>query len=206
MQTPPFRILEYDAERRQGQIWIRHQIHRTLEALPAEERRRQRFVVWLPLAEDRLEHGGPDGEPALDLLAEYRIAGVTWRVGGRRPTLFRFLKQAGVELSAAPSDQRRLFEGGRDSLLAKYVARFADRPAAFWRNMLSPELAQSRLIGDVDQTILDLAVSPETDLAGSRREGSRPRVCRPGPGTLRLRRDRATDRRPGSPRWSPCSR
>ena len=162
MQAPTIRILEYDAERRHGQIWIRHQIHRTLEALPAEERRRQRFVVWLPLAEDRLEHGGPDGEPAIDLLAEYRIAGVTWRVGGRRPTLFRFLKQAGVELSAAPSDQRRLYEGGRDSLLAKYVARFADRPAAFWRNLLSPELAQSRLIGDVDQTILDLAVSPET--------------------------------------------
>ena len=162
MQAPTIRILEYDAERRHGQIWIRHQIHRTLEALPAEERRRQRFVVWLPLAEDRLEHGGPDGEPAIDLLAEYRIAGVTWRVGGRRPTLFRFLKQAGVELPAAPGDQRRLYEGGRDSLLAKYVARFADRPAPFWHNPLSPELAQSRLIGDVDQAILDLAVSPET--------------------------------------------
>ena len=162
MQAPPFQILQYDAQRRHGQIWIRHQIHRTLEALPAEERHRQRFVVWLPVAEDRLEHGGPDGEPALDLLAEFRIAGVTWRVGGRRPTLFRFLKQAGVELPAASGGPRRLYDGGRDSLLAKYVAKFADRPAAFWRNMLSPELAQSRLIGDVDQTILDLAVSPET--------------------------------------------
>ena len=162
MQAPTIRILEYDAERRHGQIWIRHQIHRTLEALPAEERRRQRFVVWLPVAEDRLEHGGPDGEPALDLLAEFRIAGVIWRVGGRRPTLFRFLKQAGVELPAASGGQRRLYDGGRDSLLAKYVAKFADRPAPFWRNPLSPELAQSRLIGDVDQTILDLAVSPET--------------------------------------------
>ena len=160
--APPFQVLEYDAERRHGQIWIKHRINRTLEALSPEERRGQRFVVWLPLAEDRLEHGGPDGEPALDLLAEYRIAGVTWRVGGKRPTLFRFLKHAGVELPDAPGDQRRLYEGGRDSLLAKYVARFADRPAAFWRNLLSPELAQSRLIGDVDQTILDLAVSPET--------------------------------------------
>ena len=162
MQAPPFRILQYDAERRHGQIWVKHRIYRTLEALPAEERPRQRFVVWLPLAEDRLEHGGPDGEPALDLLAEYRIAGVTWRVGGKRPTLFRFLKHAGVELPAAPGDQRRLYEGGRDSLLAKYVAKFADRPAAFWRKGLGPELAQSRLIGDVDQAILDLAVSPET--------------------------------------------
>ena len=162
MEAPPFRVLEYDARQRHGQIWIKHRIHRTLEALPAEERPRQRFVVWLPLAEDRLERRGPDGEPALELLAEYRIAGVTWRVDGRRPTLFRFLKQAGVTLPAAPGDQRRLWEGGRDSLLAKYAARFADRPAAFWRNLLSPELARSGLIGDVDRTILDLAVSPET--------------------------------------------
>ena len=64
------------------------------------------------------------------------------------PTLFRFLEQAGVALPAAPGDQRRLYEGERDSLLAKYAARFADRTAAFWRNLLSPELAQSRLIGD----------------------------------------------------------
>ena len=162
MQTPPFQVLEYDSERRHGQIWIKHRIHRALDAPPAEEGQRRRVVVWLPLAEDRLERGGPDGEPALELLAEYHVAGVTWRVDGRRPTLFRFLKQAGVALPAAPGDQRRLYEGGRDSLLAKYAARFADRPAAFWRNLLSPELAQSRLIGDVDQTILDLAVSPET--------------------------------------------
>ena len=162
MEAPPFRVLEYDTGRRHGQIWIKHWIHRTLEELPEEDRRHQRFVVWLPLAEDRLERGGPDGEPALDLLAEYRIAGVTWRVDGRRPTLFRFLKQAGVALPAAPGEQRRLYEGGRDALLAKYAARFADQPAAFWRNLLSPELAQSRLIGDVDRTILDLAVSPET--------------------------------------------
>ena len=162
MQAPPFQVLEYDSERRHGQIWIKHRIHRTLNAPPAEERQRQCVVVWLPLAEDRLERGGPDGEPALELLAEYRVAGVTWRVDGRRPTLFRFLKQAGVALPAAPGEQRRLYEGGRDSLLVKYAVRFADRPAAFWRNLLSPELAQSRLIGDVDQRILDLAVSPET--------------------------------------------
>ena len=162
MPGPPFQVLEYDAERRHGQIWIKDRIHRALEELSEEDRGRQRFVVWLPLAEDRLEHGGPGGEPALDLLAEYRIAGVTWRVGGKRPTLFRFLRQAGVELPAAPSDQKRLYEGGPDSLLAKYVAKFADREAGFWRDGLGPELAQTRLVGDVDQTILDLAVSPET--------------------------------------------
>ncbi|MCY3818401.1 MAG: PglZ domain-containing protein [Gammaproteobacteria bacterium] len=162
MPAPPFELLEYDVERRRGQIWIKHRIHGTSEERWAGEGGRQRFVVWLPFAEDRLEHGGADGEPALDLLAEYGVAGVTWRVDGRRPTLFRFLKQAGVVLPGTPSEQRRLYEGGCESLLAKYAARFADQPATFWSGPLSAEWAQSRLIGDVDQTILDLAVSPET--------------------------------------------
>ena len=60
MAAPPFRVLEYDAGQHHGQIWIKHRIHRTIEALPAEERPRRRFVVWLPLEEDRLERGGPD--------------------------------------------------------------------------------------------------------------------------------------------------
>ena len=162
MQSPPFRVLEYDASRRHGQIWLKYQIYLSLDALPEEKRRHQRFLVYLPLSEDRLEHGGPNGAPALDMLTEYRIAGATWRIGGKRPTLFSFLKQANVKLPSLPSDQQRLYEGGRDSLLSKYVARFADRPAAFWRDLLSPEIAQARLIGDIDQTILDLAVSPET--------------------------------------------
>ena len=185
---PPFQVLEYDAERRHGQIWIKHRIHRALEELPEEDRGRQRFVVWLPLAEDRLERGGPGGEPALDLLAEYRIAGVTWRVGGKRPTLFRFLKQASVELPASPGDQRRLYEGGRDSLLAKYVTKFADRPAAFWRDGLGPEAradpADRRRRSDNSRS----GGLPGDDLAEPQGEGSLPGVRRPGPGTLRLRR------------------
>ena len=162
MRSPPFRILEYDPGRRHGQIWLKYQVYRTLDALPEDKRRNQRFLIYLPLSEDRLEHGGPNGEPALDMLTEYRIAGVTWRIGGKRPTLFSFLKQANVKLPMGPRDQQRLYDGGRDSLLAKYVVKFADRPTALWRDLLSPEIAQSGLVGDVDQTILDLAVSPET--------------------------------------------
>ena len=188
METPPFRVLEYHAGQRHGQIWIKHEIHRTLEALPAEDRPRRRFVVWLPLPEDRLERGGPDGEPALELLAEYRVAGVTWRVDGKRPTLFRFLKRAGVALPAAPGDQRRLWERGRDSLLAKYAARFADRPAAFWGNLLTPELAQSRADRRRRRDDSRSGGVAGDDLAGPRREGPRPRVRRRSPGTLRLRR------------------
>ena len=42
------------------------------------------------------------------------------------------------------------------------MAKFVDQPSAFWITLLTPEVAQSRLIGDVEQTILDLGVSPET--------------------------------------------
>ena len=84
----------------------------------------------------------PDGEHYLELLAEYRIAGITWRLNGKQPTLFSFLRQAGVELPESPAEQRRLYEGGGNSLLAKYAAKFADRPASFWHGTLTAERAQ----------------------------------------------------------------
>ncbi|MXY51050.1 MAG: PglZ domain-containing protein [Gammaproteobacteria bacterium] len=161
MDSPPFLLLEYDAPEHHGQVWLKHQVHRTLNALSSEESRQQRFVMYLPLPEDHLVQGGPGGAPALDMLAEYRTTGVSWRVDGKRPTLFRFLKQTGVELPGLPRDQQRIYDGGRNSLLAKYVAKFADRPATFWAVPLSPALVQERLVGDVDQTILDLAALPE---------------------------------------------
>ena len=76
------------------------------------------------------------------------------------PSLFAFLRQIGVALSDSPADQRKLWEGGKASLLSKYVSKFADRPALFWETQLTPELL-IRLIGDVDQTILELASDPE---------------------------------------------
>jgi len=162
MKRPPFILLEYDAGQERGQIWLKHQIYRKTKDASPKDQKELRFVLYLPASEDRLDRPGPDGEPLLELLVEYKIAGITWRINGKRPTLFTFLRQAGVSLPDNPSDQRRLYDGGRDSLLAKYVAKFADRPAVYWTTVLSPELAQSRLIGDLDQTILDLAVAPET--------------------------------------------
>lgn len=158
---PPFQLLEYDAARRQGQIWIKHRISQALAVSESAERRSLRFVLYLPFAESRLEGPGPDGEPALDLLAEYKFTGVTWRIGGKRPTLFSFLKQCGVALPENASEQRALYEGGQDSLLAKYAAKFASRPRDFWQTTLTPEQAQTRLVGDVDQTLFDLAIEPE---------------------------------------------
>jgi hypothetical protein len=157
---PPFELLAYDAERRRGQVWLKHRVHERLAGLPASERPGVRFVIYVPLPEERLDAGGA-ADGVLDLLEEYRAVGVFFRVGGKRPTLFSLLKQAGVALPEHPADQRRLYEGGRESLLAKYVAKFRDRPRTFWETTLSPHVAQSRLIGDVDQTIFDVAVDPE---------------------------------------------
>lgn len=168
---PPFRFLEYDEEQRRGQIWLKYEIRRALDAASPADRKHLRFVAYVPLTEDRLEWPGVDGGAPLDLLAEYRLAGVLWRVGGKRPTLFSFLRQAGVSLPEGPSEQRRLYEDGADSLLAKYVAKFIDRPAVFWNTTLTPEVAQSRLVGDADQTILDIAVDPDGTWKGLRDKG-----------------------------------
>lgn len=159
--TQPFELLEYDPSEQRGQIWLKHRIHQQLAGLAEPDRKKKRFLVYLPLSEDRLDAPDERGEHHLELLEEYRTAGLLWRIGGKRPTLFRFLKQAGVLLPTDPGDQRRLYDGGVDSLLAKYVAKFADRPAVFWSTQLTPDLAQTRMLGDIDQTIVDLAIDPD---------------------------------------------
>ena len=161
MLCPPFQFLEYDEEQCHGQIWLKYQICQALNASGPAEQKHLRFVTYVPLSQDRLEKADAEGDAPLDLLAEYRLAGVLWRVNGKRPKLFSFLRQAGISLPEQPSEQRRLYEGGADSLLAKYVAKFIDRPAVFWNVALTPEVAQSRLVGDADQTILDLALDPD---------------------------------------------
>src|SRR6516164_4759541 len=113
LERPPFQLLEYDRERRHGQIWLKYSIYQALEAAEPSKRRGLRFVQYLPMPEERLDAPGNNGEPALDLLAEYRLNGVIWRIGGKRPTLFMFLRQAGVPLPQRTTDQRRLYEGGR---------------------------------------------------------------------------------------------
>lgn len=161
MARPPFQLLEYDEDHRHGQIWLKCQIWKALVAATSAEHKRLRFVTYVPLSQDRCEKVGADGNRPLDLLAEYRFSGILWRINGKHPTLFSFLRQAGIPLSEQPSEQRRLYEGGTDSLLAKYVAQFVDHPVDFWNTTLTPEVAQSRLIGDADQTILDLALDPD---------------------------------------------
>jgi hypothetical protein len=167
----PFVLLVYDKWQCHGQIWLKHQVHHRLEAASPLERAALRFVVYVPLPEERLDASNRDDEMCLDLLEEFRAIGVVFRIGGKRPTLFSFLKQAGVALPDGPSDQRRLYDGGRDSLLAKYSARFVDRPPVFWETTLTPDVAQSRLIGDVDQTLFELAAEPDAAWAALHQKG-----------------------------------
>jgi hypothetical protein len=161
MKKPPFQLLAYEPKLKRGQLWLRRQIQKTLNSLPPDQAKAVRFLIYLPLAEERLDSPDEQGRHYLELLREYKITGVRWLVGGKRATLFNFLKAAGVCLPETPGDQRQLVEGGADSLLAKYAAKFHDKPPVFWEQRLTPELAQSRLVGDVDQVILDLAVQPE---------------------------------------------
>lgn len=171
LPKPPFVLLAYNEAQRHGQIWLKHQVHLRVSATPAADRAALRSVIYLPLAEERLDAPERGDVVPLELLEEFRSAGVFFRIGGKRPTLFSFLKQAGVRLPESPSDQRRLYEGGSDSLLGKYSAKFVDRPPVFWETMLTPDVAQSRLIGDVDQTILDLAADPDGAWAALREKG-----------------------------------
>lgn len=165
-----FQVLVYDARKHHGQIWLKHSVQRALADAAPGPREHLRFVFYIPLSEDRMDAEGEDGV-RLELLEEYRYTGVTFRIGGKRPRLFGFLRQAGVSLPDAPAEQRRLYDGGQDSLLAKYVARFLDRPTTFWSDMVTPELVQSRLVGDADQILFEWAADPAGTWEGLRKNG-----------------------------------
>ncbi len=171
MSEASFTLLQYDAEAFHGQVWLKHRVCNDLSGLSAAERKQKRFLIYLPLSEDRLDTPDERGEHHLELLEEYRTAGLIWRVGGKRPSLFRFLRQAGVRLPTSPSDQRKLYDGGIESLLSKYVAKFADRPAIYWETQLTPDIAQARLLGDVDQTIIEIAIEPEVTWSDLQEKG-----------------------------------
>jgi len=163
---PAFHLLAYDPKAKHGQIWLKQQVWLLGQANP-----QAKFVLYLPLPEERWN--GPDerGKHHLELLTEFRITGTDWKIGGKRPTLFSFLKAAGAALPGDQAEQRKLTDGGGDSLLAKFAAKFAAKSALFWEESLSAEMAQSRLVGDVDQKLLDIAVAPEAEWASLSERG-----------------------------------
>ncbi|MFY9826548.1 MAG: PglZ domain-containing protein [Thermoanaerobaculia bacterium] len=171
LALPPFVLLRYDEAAGHGQLWIKHEIHWVARHLPPAERDARRYVIYLPFAAERLDGPEEEGGWSADLLLEYRALGATWLVEGKKPTLFGFLRKIAVNLPSDPKEQRQLWDGGRDSLLAKFTARFADRDARFWQQQLTPAWVRQQVIGDVEQTILDLAAEPAEKLAELAREG-----------------------------------
>lgn len=69
---PPFSLLRYDPKSFHGQIWIKDQVRRSGAV--------RRFVVYLPLGEDRLSSPDARGGHHLEMLEEYRVAGIVWRL------------------------------------------------------------------------------------------------------------------------------
>jgi hypothetical protein len=125
----------------------------------------------LPFPLERLDGPEEEGGWSADLLLEYRNLGATWLVDGKKPTLFGFLRKIAAKLPTDPKEQRQLWDGGRDSLLAKFTARYADRDARFWQQQLAPTWVREQVIGDVEQTILDLAAEPAAKLTALARDG-----------------------------------
>jgi len=166
MKTPPFQLLAYDRSQKHGQLWLKRQVW-----LAVQEDTKARLVIHLPFPEERMSSADENGKNHLELLLEFHICGVDWKVGGKRPSLFSFLKAAGVRLPDSIGEQRKITDGGAESLLSKYAAKFAGRAPAFWEETVTSELVQSRLVGDVDQTLLDLAVEPDAKWEALRGEG-----------------------------------
>lgn len=166
MKNPPFRLLTYDRSQKHGQLWLQRQVW-----LGRQEDPNARFVIHLPFPEERMSSPDENGKNHLELLLEYEFSGVDWKVAGRRPSLFSFLKASGVRLPDSVSEQRKITDGGAESLLSKYATKFASRDPVFWEETVTSERIQSRLVGDVDQTILDLAVEPEAKWQALRQEG-----------------------------------
>ena len=159
-KTAPFTLLQYEEKSAHGQLWIKHGIHWATRKLTPEERQARRYVLYLPFPAERLDGPEEEGGFSADLLLEYRYLGATWLMDGKKPTLFAFLRRASVKLPNDPKEQRRLWDGGRDSLLAKFATRFVERDARFWEHAVTPAWARQQVIGDVEQTILDLAAEP----------------------------------------------
>jgi len=156
----PFTFLRYDEKAGQGQLWLKAQVHWMNRNLPVAEREAQRYVIYLPFSADRLETVDEETGFCAEFLLEYRYLGVTWRVDGKLPTLFSFLRKADVSLPVQQQDQRLLWDGGPNSLLAKFAARFADRDDRYWRHEITPAWARQQVVGDVEQTVMDLATDP----------------------------------------------
>lgn len=163
-----FRVLRYGldakAKRYHGPLWLKAQIVWETRSLPAEEREALRFVLHLPFSRDVLDESTPQAA-ALESLLEYRYVGRVWLIDGKEPSLFQFLRKHGVPLPSAQKEQRALWEGGRDSLLAKVVTQYATADCAFWKLPLDAAQANQLVVGPFEDHLFAVLSDPDNAVA-----------------------------------------
>lgn len=157
-------LLALDVEQSHGPLWLKW----AAEAGPGAGRK---IVLWLPCSREAVAGASPDGL-RLDVLLEYQYCGLDWRIDGKQPTLFGFLKKHEVPLPASRAEQDALWRGGSDSPLARYVKKHAARDQTFWQSRtLSIAVVQEGIVGSVEDRLLRFLADPEGELTVMRGEG-----------------------------------
>ncbi len=165
----PFRLLRYQVDKGRGifhgAFWLKTQIEWEPRDLPEAEREALRFVVHIPLRREALDEPRDVTETSLECLLEYKHSGKVWLLDGYAPTLFTFLRYHGVPLPDARAEQQELWEGGADSILARFVARFRDRDPDFWHQPLDAARIRELILGSLDEELLPLLADPTPTVA-----------------------------------------
>lgn len=157
-----FVLLRYELDEKggiyHGQLWLKAQMVWETRDLSRDDQARRQYVLYLPFPPEALEGvNGKGGPGSLEYLLEYQYRGRQWLIDGHKPTLFAFLRKHGVPLPQAQKEQRALWEGGRESLLAK----FADRDSAFWKQPLDANRANQAVIGDLEEHLFTVLSDPQ---------------------------------------------
>lgn len=156
-------VLAVDPARGHGPLWVKW-------AAETGSGVDQRVVIWIPCAREALRVDSTSGL-RLDVLFEYQQTAVEWRIDGRQPTLFGFLKKHGVSLPTNRAEQDALWRGGPESPLARYVKKHAERDEVFWQSRaLSLAVVQEGIVGNVEDRLLRVLADPEGELSVMREE------------------------------------
>lgn len=148
---------------------VADQLRLKLALLRFEKEPTGRAVIYLPGADQSALEPRADGTaPALWAVYEHRYKGIIWSLEedpepGRIPqptTLLGWLERHGLRLAEGP-DARRLTDGGRDSLLARYAEIQRDRTPSEWPSPLKESEVLAGLGGDSRDALRALIAAPK---------------------------------------------
>jgi hypothetical protein len=139
-----------------GPLWVKAQIVWETRHLSNTERAEQRFVIHVPFSREDF-----DQRRDLEPLLEYKFRGRPWLIAGKEPSVFAFLRKHNVKLPVSQKDQRLLWEGGKESLLAKLIAMHGTRDGVFWSQPLDAGKANQLLVGDLDERLFKVIADPD---------------------------------------------